>query len=423
MDKTQKWQCAVLGGSALLYALWLWRKRQRDPFGLDTPVDRRGYKTVKYELSPILFGETARDCLQHWVADMDFPCCPKLRKKLAQRMAHPIYGYTIQPEEVWQAVGRWLVENQNWKKAPEPDCFVFSGTVLASVGSILHTFAKPGDKVLTMVPLYAPLQKVVPASGCSLVQYHLPVKVERGASRYEMDVEGLKKVLDKEKVKFIILCSPHNPVGRVWTREELVALAGVCKDRGILVIVDEVWADLCWKPFTPFHPVAMEIGCKCISLGSPTKTWNLAGFHCSYAIFDDKEMLKRFKGYVEPQFLHHGSTFGTEALQIAYESREWMHAVRAYVETNFCYLEESLKDIPGIELADHEATYLAWLDCSGLGLPTDTVHSWMIQAGLVFSSGSEFHPDYGHFQRMNLACSRQKLREALERLKCAVLKK
>lgn len=339
-------------------------------------------------------------------------------------MAHPIYGYTIQPKEVWKAVGRWLVENQNWKKAPEPDCFVFSGTVLASVGSILHTFAQPGDKVLTMVPVYAPLQKVVPASGCSLVQYHLPVNVERGTSRYEMDVEGLKKVLDKEKVKFIILCSPHNPVGRVWTREELVALAGACKDRGILVIVDEVWADLCWKPFTPFHPVAMEIGCKCISLGSPTKTWNLAGFHCSYAIFDDKEMLKRFKEYVEPQFLHHGSTFGTEALQIAYESREWMQAVRAYLEANFCYLEESLKDIPGIQLADHEATYLAWLDCSRLGLPSDTLHSWMMQeAGIVFSSGSEFHPDYGHFQRMNLACSRQKLREALERLKSAVLNK
>lgn len=422
--ETQKWHCAVLGGSALLYALWLWRKRQRDPFGLDTPINRRGYKTVKYELSPIVFGETARDCLQHWVADMDFPCCPKLRKKLTQRMAHPIYGYTIQPKEVWKAVGRWLVENQNWKKAPEPDCFVFSGTVLASVGSILHTFAQPGDKVLTMVPLYAPLQKVVPASGCSLVQYHLPVNVERGTSRYEMDVEGLKKVLDKEKVKFIILCSPHNPVGRVWTREELVALAGACKDRGILVIVDEVWADLCWKPFTPFHPVAMEIGCKCISLGSPTKTWNLAGFHCSYAIFDDKEMLKRFKEYVEPQFLHHGSTFGTEALQIAYESREWMQAVRAYLQANFCYLEESLKDIPGIQLADHEATYLAWLDCSGLGLPSDTLHSWMMQeAGIVFSSGSEFHPDYGHFQRMNLACSRQKLREALERLKSAVLNK
>ena len=144
--ETQKWHCAVLGGSALLYALWLWRKRQRDPFGLDTPINRRGYKTVKYELSPIVFGETARDCLQHWVADMDFPCCPKLRKKLTQRMAHPIYGYTIQPKEVWKAVGRWLVENQNWKKAPEPDCFVFSGTVLASVGSILHTFAQPGDK-------------------------------------------------------------------------------------------------------------------------------------------------------------------------------------------------------------------------------------------------------------------------------------
>lgn len=441
MDKTQKWQCfAALGGSALLYALWRWRKGQRDPFGFDTPVDRRGFKTVKYDLSPILFGEAARDCLQHWVADMDLPCCSQLRKKLAARMAHPIYGYTIQPECVWSAVGQWLVENQNWPKAPEPECFVFSGTVLASVGSILRTFAQPRDKellvayfrfccfcsipdpiveelsytpwtthlllsfssflsckVLTMVPLYPPLQKVVTASGCILVQYDLPVKVEGGVSRYEMDVEAhrfksgsdvvslsvfqmsesvlrnrnlpflmvkvrgwflwvpnvcqaLKKVLDKENVKFIILCSPHNPVGRVWTREELVALAGACRDRGILVIVDEVWADWCWKPFTPFHPVATDMGCKCISLGSPTKTWNLAGFHCSYAIFDDKAMLKSFKEYVQPQFLDHGSTFGTEALQIAYESKEWMYAVRDYVKANFTYLAECLKDIPGIKL-------------------------------------------------------------------------
>ena len=248
-----------------------------------------------------------------------------------------------------------------------------------------------------MVPLYPPLQKVVTASGCILVQYDLPVKVEGGVSRYEMDVEAhrfksgsdvvslsvfqmsesvlrnrnlpflmvkvrgwflwvpnvcqaLKKVLDKENVKFIILCSPHNPVGRVWTREELVALAGACRDRGILVIVDEVWADWCWKPFTPFHPVATDMGCKCISLGSPTKTWNLAGFHCSYAIFDDKAMLKSFKEYVQPQFLDHGSTFGTEALQIAYESKEWMYAVRDYVKANFTYLAECLKDIPGIKL-------------------------------------------------------------------------
>ena len=149
MDKAQKWQCfAALGGSALLYALWRWRKGQRDPFGFDTPVDRRGFKTVKYDLSPILFGEAARDCLQHWVADMDLPCCSQLRKKLAARMAHPIYGYTIQPECVWSAVGQWLVENQNWPKAPEPECFVFSGTVLASVGSILRTFAQPRDKEL-----------------------------------------------------------------------------------------------------------------------------------------------------------------------------------------------------------------------------------------------------------------------------------
>ncbi len=168
-------------------------------------------------------------------------------------------------------------------------------------------------------------------------------------------------MLDKENVKFIILCSPHNPVGRVWTREELVALAGACRDRGILVIVDEVWADWCWKPFTPFHPVATDMGCKCISLGSPTKTWNLAGFHCSYAIFDDKAMLKKFKEYVQPQFLDHGSTFGTEALQIAYESKEWMYGVRDYVKANFAYLAECLKDIPGIKLVPCIAQVLVFV--------------------------------------------------------------
>ena len=141
-----KWHyCAALGGSALL-AWWLWKKR-RDPYGFDTVVDRRGFNTVKYDLSPVLFGEEARDCLQHWVADMDFPCCEKIQKALAKRMSHPTYGYTILPHEVWRIVGQWLVENQNWPSPPSPECFVFSGTVLSSVGSILRTFTSPGDKV------------------------------------------------------------------------------------------------------------------------------------------------------------------------------------------------------------------------------------------------------------------------------------
>ena len=148
--ETQKWPtlCAALGGSAFLYALWLWRKRRQDPYGFDTPIDRRGFNTVKYDLAPILFGEDSRDCLQHWVADMDFPCCEKIQKALAKRMSHPSYGYTILPEEVWRTVGKWLVEHQNWPKAPAPKSFVFSGTVLSSVGSILYTFTSPGDKEL-----------------------------------------------------------------------------------------------------------------------------------------------------------------------------------------------------------------------------------------------------------------------------------
>ena len=263
-----------------------------------------------------------------------------------------------------------------------------------------------------MVPLYPPLRKVVSAAGRGLVQYHLPMQKDlNGTCRYEMDVEvwaarhvetliflwpqngagllngffllfvtfqvirshrqmfkpqsirnisklcknllseELKKVFDKEKIRGLILCSPHNPLSRVWSREELESLAKACKERDILVIVDEVWADWCWKRFLPFQPIAKEAGCKCISLGSPTKTWNLAGLHCSYAIIEDEAMLQRFKDYVEPQFLHHCSIFGAEAMRLAYGSVEWMHAVRDYVNANFIFLKEKLTEIQGIQLA------------------------------------------------------------------------
>ncbi|CAJ1393644.1 unnamed protein product [Effrenium voratum] len=364
----------ALAGGAASFAWW-WRRR-RDPFGFDRALDRSGTNAVKYDLAPLIHGAKAKDGIQLWVADMDFPCCERIRKALAKRVRHPSFGYTCQPSEIWQRIGRWLVERHGWPKAPAPDCFIYSSTVVTSVSSILYSLTQPGDKVLTMVPLYPPLQGIVKAAKRSLVHHKL--RWEKG--RYEMDMEVLKAQLDG--VKVLILCSPHNPGGRVWTPEELAALAKLCAELEVLVVVDEIWADWCFKAFTSFGPAAQRAKCRSITVGSCSKTWNLAGLHCSYIIIQDEELRKRYMDYAEPQFLHFGNIMGTEALRVCYDQGlEWLLAAKSYVLANFRVLEDFLRQLPEIQLAQYEASYLAWLDCSGLRFSSGKeLHGFMLEA-------------------------------------------
>ena len=280
---------------------WWWRRS--DPFGFERPVDRRRSHTVKHDLSAVVHGEGAASegVLQMWVADMELPCCPRIQRAIVERAAHPSFGYTIQPTQIWTLVGEWLVARQGWPSAPPPDHFVFSGSVVTSFSNVLHALTKPSDAVLAFTPLYAPLQNAVEGCGRRLVRH--PLRRD-AAGRFELDAAQLDGELDG--VAVLLLCSPHNPSGRVWRRDELRALAAACARRNVLVVADEIWADWCLPTsiaaaggsggggtaaaagvFVPFGPIAAAAGCAHVIMGAPSKTWSLAGLHASYLIIGD----------------------------------------------------------------------------------------------------------------------------------------
>ncbi|CAE7700303.1 patB [Symbiodinium sp. CCMP2592] len=418
----------LLGGSALLGALWLRRRRQRlaDPYGFDTPVDRTKLHTVKHELPLEMYGEAAKEALNLWVADMELPCCEEIRETIVRRAAEKTFGYTLQPTAIWESAGRWLVEQQGWSYKPPPEHFAFSASVVTSAANIIRAMTNPGDQIALMVPLYAPLQNIVLACGRTLIRYHLQ---QNKSGQYDMDVKGsLSALLDTKNIKILILCNPHNPIGRVWKREELLDLARICQKRGIVVMSDEIWADWCFERFTPFQPVAQEVGCKCITLGAPTKTWSMAGLHASYVVVADDELRKQYLAYTEPSFLTFASIFATEMMLVAYDrGGPWFLAAKAYIKANLVFLEHFLlAHVPGVRLVPHQATYLAWLDCSGLGFDSGKeLNSFILhEARLVLSPGSEFDAEKSwHFQRMNIACSRCLLEEAGSRLRAAVARR
>jgi len=318
------------------------------------------------------------------------------------------------------------VKKQGWDSPPPPEHFAFSASVVTSAANILRATTQPGDEILAMVPFYAPMQTMVSACGRTLIRYHLQ---QNKTGQYDMDVKGsLTALLDYQNIKMLILCNPHNPIGRVWKREDLVALAQACAKRNIVVISDEIWADWCFDTFVPFQPIALENNCKCFVLGAPTKTWSMAGLHASYVICANDDLRRAYLAYTEPSFLTFGSVFATEMMLVAYDvGGEWFQAAKAYVKANLVFLENFLMaHVPGVFLVPHQATYLAWLDCSGLGFDSGADLNKFIlhEARLVLSPGSEFDPEKSwHFQRINIACSRQLLEQAVGRLRAAVAKR
>tara|TARA_B110001452_G_scaffold266425_1_gene273267 strand:- start:908 stop:2257 length:1350 start_codon:yes stop_codon:yes gene_type:complete len=412
---------ATLGAALLLVHLW---RRRRPRFAFDGPLDRSGVHTVKHELPVLMHGEAAVEALNMWVADMELPCCDRIRGAIMDRAQHPTFGYTIQPREIWSRVGRWMVERQGHPSAPDPSSFVFSASVVTSFWNVLEACTAPGDRVLLMTPLYAPLQQAVSSSGRVLVPHALQLSQERG--RYEIDLPRLEA--DLQGVSLLLLCSPHNPSGTVWRRSELAAVASACARRGVTLVADEIWAD--WplpgaEPFVPCRAVvpADGGGPRLITLGAPTKSWSLAGLHASFLVIEDDELRQQYTRRALPAFLAFGSTFATTAMLAAYEhGAPWLDAARAHVRANVDVLCSLLRaHVPEVVPLPPEATYLVWLDCSRLGLAPAALHDFLLRrAKLHLSAGEEFAPEAAQFMRINVACSRPMLLEAVGRLRRAV---
>ena len=344
---------------------------------------------------------------------MELPTSPHIVEALQRRAGHPTYGYTYQPEVMWAAVANWLRQYHGW--SVHPSQFVFAPSVVTSFSLALRALTQPGDRVLLMTPLYEPLQHAVTGLGRSLIRFPLreganlagikPAEEEtlEDERELQLDLEGRLEPL-LPTTKLVLLCSPHNPAGRVWQRSELVALAAACARYGVILVEDAIWADWClWgETFVPFASAAAEakqatgVECRHVCLGAPSKTWNLGGLHASWVYFSDDMLRHAYLAEAEPATLTFGSTFATEAMLAAYNhGMPWLLEAKAYVEANLLYVTSELREhVPEITPLMPRATYLLWLDCSGLGFGCAAdLHRFMIEeAQLLLSPGASFAP-------------------------------
>mmetsp|Transcript_43425 Transcript_43425/g.114447 ORF Transcript_43425/g.114447 Transcript_43425/m.114447 type:complete len:413 (-) Transcript_43425:220-1458(-) len=383
------------------------------------PLDRVGFHSVKYDLRELFHGDGAAECIPLTLADMDLPCAPEISAAVRQRSDHPTFGYTLQPGVMWAAVQQWLQDEHNWNVTL--DAFTFVAHSVLGFSMCLWAFTDPGDTVLVMTPLYDPLQKAVEGAKRRLRKHELALD----AGRYVLHRDVLHR--DLQGCRAMVLCNPQNPSGRVWDRAELLMVAELCKEHGVLVISDDVWCDwvLGGARYTPFALVARDSGPQTVTLMGPSKTWSLAGLHSSFVVIEDEVLRQKYVDLAAPAFLSHGTVFATEATIAAYTyGRPWLDGVRVHVESNLVLCREVLAPCaPEVVPMWPESTYLVWLDCRELDVP-DAAEFFKEEARVLLNDGFRYGGgSCAKFVRMNVATSRHVLGSVLARIVDAVLTK
>ncbi len=395
----------------------------------DLEVGRRDTNSVKWEFlqsdedllkfkqTDSCFGEDR--VLPMWVADMDFRSPGPVVEALVARAQHGIYGYSAPTQAFHQSVLRWMQRRHGWKIEPEWIC-VTPGVVPA-LNMLVRAFVSTGDRVLIQPPVYYPFYGAVENNGAELALN--PLVYEGG--RYRMDFADLEDKCRDPRLKLAILCSPHNPVGRVWTREELVRFGEICLESGVLVVSDEIHADLVYKGhvFTPFAKISDAFARGSITCTSPSKTFNLAGLQTSCILIPERNLRTQFERVLLSNGLFGIGAFGVVALQAAYDhGEEWLAQLLEYLEGNLAYLEKYVAEhIPQLTVVHPEGTYLVWLDCRALRLDKRELKRLMLEEARVYlDEGFIFGSEGEGFERINIACPRAILVEALDRIRQAV---
>ena len=384
-----------------------------DEFVFDAQIDRRGTCSLKFD-SARAHGRPD-DTLPMWVADMDFRVAPCVEQALRGALDHGIFGYGGPRPSYAQTVAAWFGRRHGWE--PDTEWLVTTPGVMFAIAMAIRALTKPGDAVLVQPPVYYPFVEVVRANGRLLVNEPL---VFDGA-RYTVDLESLERTVVERGVRMMLLCSPHNPIGRVWTADELRGVAGICAEHGAVLVCDEIHCDFAFDghAFTPLLRACPEAGASCVVCTSPSKSFNLGGLQVSNAFVPDEGMRRAVRDEIAACGYHEPNTLGLLACEAAYAHGDgWLDACRAYLRGNLDYLRGYLdEEIPGVELVEPEGTYYAWLDFSGLGLSKARLNSMLVDDARVWlSAGHTFGPAYKQFQRMVLACPRSTLREALQRI-------
>ncbi len=377
----------------------------------DKKVERRGTFCEKYDDLNKKFG--ADDILPLWVADMDFAVSDAIQEALRKRVKHPIYGYTFSYDDYFNSIIRWQKKQHNWD-VDRVDILPINSIVTALKLMVLN-FSKNGEGVIIQTPIYPPFISAILGQNRRLLENAL-LRVD---DRYEIDFEDFEK--KAKEAKLFLFCSPHNPTGRVFSEDELKRLAMICKKNGVIIVSDEVHADIVYRGFThtPMAKIAKDIT---ITLNAPSKTFNIAGIVNAYMIVQDEDLKKEAYKLFKQLSLTTHTPFSLTATIAAYTKSDiWYEELVQYLEQNYLYIEERLKDIPQIKATKIEGTFLLWLDCRGLGLYDESLSEFFIQkAKLGLNSGKSFGAVGEGFMRLNFATPRSLLKEAIDRLQDAI---
>ncbi len=386
-------------------------------YNFDEIIDRKGTSCVKYDgLKNAYQGK--ENLIPLWVADMDFATPDFIVEALKKRCEHPVFGYTFDDDEYYESIQTWLDYKYHWKT--EREWISYIPGIVKGIGLAVQCFTQPGDKVIIQPPVYHPFRLVPTRMGREVV--YNPLKLEDGI--YKMDFEQLESLIDKD-CKMLILSNPHNPGGVVWEKEALVKLAQICSAHGILVISDEIHAEMTYPQFRhhPFATVSEEAAACSVTFMAPSKTFNIAGIVSSYALVPDTRIREKFYSFLEAGELNAGTIFAFTATKAAYTyGAEWLQQMRSYVIENVNFVDEYLKkNIPQIKVYRPQASFLVWLDCRELKLTQpELVQLFEDKAGLALNDGTMFGKEGEGFMRLNIGCPRSILNQALESLKKAI---
>ncbi len=390
---------------------------QKYNYNFDTIPDRAGTDTLKFDVRGELFG--CPGVIPMWIADMDFECAPAIGEAIRRRAEHNVYGYDMGGDRYAGSLTGWLERRSGWKV--EPEWLRFTPGVVSGLGFALKAFTAPGDGVVIQPPVYPPFKGITEACGRRVINNPL----KPAGDTFEIDFDDLDRKLADARA--MILCNPHNPVGRVFTEDELRRIGELCVKHDIILISDEIHSDLVFAPHKQIHIAALDprFAERTITFVAPSKSFNIAGLATSAGIMTSEKMRADWDREYNTTHVIGGTVFGLIAMRAAYDHcEEWLEELLVYLKGNIDYVRKFIaENIPAVKTLRQEGTYLMWLDFRGLGMGHKELMEWLShEAGLGLNSGADFGREGVGFARLNAATNRATIEKAMSQLKEAVEK-
>ena len=384
----------------------------------DQVINRKKTDSVKWDYTKRIFG--VEDVLPMWVADMDFPAPEEVIDALHTRVDHGIFGYTMPGSKMEESVKNWLDSRHSWKI--DPKTITYSPGIVTAISMAIHAFTTSEDKIVVQPPVYYPFFEIAQKHKREVLYNQLLLNED---FRYEIDFNDLEEKLSDERTTLFILCNPHNPSGRVWSKEELTRIGDLCIKHNVLIISDDIHSDLLLfgNQYTPIASIRKDIANQTITCIAPSKTFNLAGLQASILLIPNDSLKRRYNEVQQVFGVMGINTLGAEAMQAAYEhGSNWLDELIQYLQENVLLIEEYLMNhLPQVKIMRPESTYLVWIDVRNVNKSDKELQELLLNKGkLALHIGSKFGENGEGFLRMNIACPKETLLDGLKRLKIAL---